>query len=236
MFYNAAVLCNRVTWESIECASMAFRSGKAARLQVQGWFPVRWTPAIDPQPEQQQDFECGLKWWLKSLGLITRSVRGLKRRDSGWRGSNYSANLLSVAGRSEHVWHGRPAVSRQQQDSNAGPSALLYLRQARYPTGLPPSPLSLIFLFILHTFKYIVWFLNNYHALNCSCIKDAFSAQTGGRSRIAVPTFVLNRLPTDHGVDKMVTRPHIKANEAENIINDCVDCGLCWLVYLCKVN
>ena len=57
----------------------------------------------------------------------------------GW-GCNYCARLLSVFRQAgPHLWHRGPAVSRQQLDSNLGPSTLACLRQAFQPTELPPS-------------------------------------------------------------------------------------------------
>ena len=38
------------------------------------------------------------------------------------------------------LWHRGPVVSRQQRDLNPGPSTLACLRQALYPTELPPTP------------------------------------------------------------------------------------------------
>ena len=76
--------------------------------------------------------------WLKSLVLITRSVRGLKRRDSGCLKGQVALSYRQVWA---HLWHRGPEVSRQQQDSNPGPSKLSCPRQALYPTELPLTPM-----------------------------------------------------------------------------------------------
>ena len=91
----------------------------------------------------------------KSLGLITCSDPRLKRRDSECLKVDAAiteAVSSQFLGRSEHTCS---TEAQQSVDSSGIPTQglqhLLYLRQALFPTELPPTPTCIYNVIFLHT-------------------------------------------------------------------------------------